>query len=432
MPTLAAVEMTPEEIEVAWIIMDPEHTDVATLESFSAWFNSDTEPSDRVKADDNHALLEIATAYLTRRRKLKRGKSLDAESVRVVYKVDVEQEAREKATEMSVQQKDAWRDGGTVLSEMDAEDLVSRTVDIDGAGKGVVEGYKKGKYTILIEGQSAPLTIKLPSKKVEFTVLSDEYIKSYIDNSVNRAIANWALKESKIRKKFEHDTKERALKQKKAWTNGGKMTLAEGGDPDDLVDLRCDIKGMGLGTIIDYVKEAEEKKDNNKHTIEFDSGDSREMVLDKTISFKVMDGKFVTSFVRSEMREWAASRVKKTEEEIEAENLVSGKKSSRKNKKMQKKLSKQKSRDSADEQAKIEEHLSVLKEIYEQFDANNDGVLDKDEFDGLANELGFRGNATQLDEAWLEVDTDKNGGIDFDELKTFFLNDLTACDTAFP
>ena len=429
LPEIAACEMTPEELGVCWKLIDPDDKDEATLESFANWFNSNTALSDRVKADDNGVLLELASEYMTKRRKLKRGKSLDAESIRVVYKEDVEANAREKATAMSVLQKDAWRDGPTVLSEMDPEDLINCTVDIDGVGKGQVTGFKKGKYTIVIEGQQQPLVVKLPSKKVEFTVLSEQYIKAFIENSVNRAIANWAAKESKIRKKFEHDTKEAALTQKKAWTDGSKMTLAAGGDPDDLVDLRCDIKGYGLGTIVDYVKEAETKSDSDLHTIEFDSGAVEEMRLDKTISIRVMDQKFVNDYVKQEMRHWAQSRVKQTydESETEAENAKKKKKPSRR---LQRKLSKQKSRDSADEQAKLEEQLAVLKELFDYFDADKNGILDKDEFDELSNELGFRGNATQLDEAWTEVDVNKNGAISFDELRDFFLNDLVATISA--
>eukprot|EP01052_Picozoa_sp_SAG31_P024736 SAG31_NODE_2124_length_6401_cov_2.039829_4_plen_481_part_00 len=356
------------------------------------------------------------------RRKLKRGKSLDNESLRIVYKEDVEISAREKATALSALQKDAWRHGPTVLSEMDPEDLVNCTVDIDGVGKGQVTSLRKGKYTIVIEGQQQPLQVKLPSKKIEFTVLSDAFIKSYIDNAVNRAVANWALKESKIRKKFEHETKEAALNHKKAWKNGVPMTMAAGGDGDDLVDLRCDVKGYGRGTIVDYVKEGETKRQSDIHTIEFDSGAVEEMQLDKTTQFRVMDHKFVNDYMKQEMRAWAASRVKKTESEDES-TTKKGKKPS---KRLQRKLSKQKSRDSADEQAKLEEQFLVLKEIFENFDADSNGVIDKDEFDELANELGFRGNATQLDEAWTEVDVKKNNSISFEELKGFFQNDLVS------
>lgn len=193
LPEVADVELTESEIVEAWTALDPEYKDEVVEAVFCEWFDSGSPISDKIKADDNGALLALGTEYKTHRKALGRGKSLDAERIVVVYKEDVEADAREKASETALKQDGAWRHGNTVLSEIDAEDLVGRTIDVEGQGRGKVTKYLKKAYFV-DTGGAEPLKLKLPSKKVNFSVLSTEFVDSYIEMSINKAIAKWAAK----------------------------------------------------------------------------------------------------------------------------------------------------------------------------------------------------------------------------------------------
>jgi Ca2+-binding EF-hand superfamily protein/CRP-like cAMP-binding protein len=419
--------------------------------------------SDKVKADDNGALLALGSAYKKANR-LKNGKfgmnsmmrSADAtagkltsvlgsgdegqkKEPRIIYKDDVEQAAREKAEVDALVQDDAWRDGFMVLSEMDREDLVGARIDVETFGKGYVREAGKGrvfmvefdpgtpvsKKKIAMEGDP-PVKIKLPNKKFGFTVLSDEYVHDYINQAVNKAIAKWAQKESKIRAKVEDAAKAKALAKKGAWKPG-----ADVDDPDDLVDCRVTIKGHGKGTVIEYDADNAKKGRWGVHTIEFDSGNVSTLQMDKPagLQFKVLNERFVQDLVKADLRVWQETRRKLTPEELaekeaqEADRAKQGKLMKLRDVK-NKMAGKSAMLNTADREEDLEAQLNVLKELFDQFDENGDAILDRDEFDVLCFEMGFRGTNTQLDEAWTEIDTNKNGAIDFKELSEFFTADF--------
>jgi calmodulin len=449
------VELTPEEMEEVWMTIfrdpelpwDPELAHGVTEEIFEAWFNSGTPISDKVQADDDGALLAIGTTYKTRHTLLGRGKSVDAEQIIIEYKDDVEQEARETGAKLAVLQDEAWRDGRTVLGEIDAEDLVSRTVDVEGIGRVKVLRYEKGKYYLdKVSAKGEPIAMKLPSKKVTFAVLDEEFVGNYIAQTVNKAIARWARKESKIRKKFDTETRENAMAMKEAWQVGSDFL-----DPDHIVDQRIDITGMGMGTVVDYLDEEYEEdddldakpqknKDYGKHVIEFDTGRTETMALD-AMQFRCLNDKFVQQFIREASMKWTISRAKRAKvrpvETLDSEQEEENPKSKKlKNlgamkpgllKSSDKTLSKQEFEDEQKwerDEAKLASQMVVLKGLFAQFSENGDDLLEKEEFENLAFELGFRGSATQLDEAWEEVDTTGTGEIGYSILEEFFKNDL--------
>jgi hypothetical protein len=109
----------------------------------------------------------------------------------IVSMETLQNEARENAAVNALDQTEAWGHGPTVLEKIDEEDLVGKTVDIKGTGRGKVVKYKKHHFFIDL-GSDEPLKIKLPNKKVEFTVLSDEFVETYIEQSVNKAVADQA------------------------------------------------------------------------------------------------------------------------------------------------------------------------------------------------------------------------------------------------
>jgi calcium-binding protein CML len=473
---IADVEMEVEELEEAWKIMDPEDTDIVVKQTFLNWYNSDSVISDKVKADDNGALLELGAAY-KKANKQSTGKfgvnsmikSADAGKVvgmlgsqmnrstggmigsadaaqkkkepRIIYKEDVEQAAREKASVEALVQDDAWRDGLTVLSEMDREDLVGARIDVETYGKGNVVATGKGrafmvefdpgtpisKKKMAMDGDP-PVKVKLPNKKFGFTVLSDDYVKEFIEQAVNKAISKWAQKESKIRGKVEAAAKAKVLAKKGAWKPGTDID-----DPDDIIDCRVTIKGYGKGTIVEYDEEGQNEKKARwgKHTIEFDSGKVSQLQMDKGagLQFKILNERYVEDIIKAELRIWQEARRKLTPEELEErEQQAADKAKQGKIMKLRdvknKMAGKSQMMTTADREEDLDAQLNVLQELFDNFDENGDGILDRDEFDVLCFEMGFRGTNSQLDEAWTEIDENKNNAIDFKELSDFFTSDL--------
>eukprot|EP01052_Picozoa_sp_SAG31_P005815 SAG31_NODE_261_length_18904_cov_115.315554_4_plen_2049_part_00 len=450
LPELAGVELTETEMSEAWRTLDPENKEEVLFTAFVAWFDSGSPISDKVKADPHGYLEQIGREYKIEHRNLKRGKSLDDERIMVVYKEDVEEQARTKAASQALVQDGAWRHGETVLSEIDPEDLVGKTINIDGVGRGQVTGYKNKKYSIQIgSNKQEPTRIKLPSKKVHFTVLSTQFVDRYIEAAVNRAIAKWANKESQIRKRFEHEALQKALSMKEAWGDGGNIL-----DPDDYIDQRVEVRGLGQGTVVDYLEESEIKANIGKHIIEFDSGKTETLQLTgrkNEIRFKVMNQAFVNQYVQRAMREWSQSRTKPKNQVADEDSSKLGPKKLSKLGRLKSAMSGQKSydhvsqasRDSVDEQ-RMETQIIALREMFKQYDTDGDGYLQRTEFDDMAYELGFKASATQLDEAWIEVDTPEllrqgeealeghrpSDKVTFEKLKDFLLSDLVVSMSA--
>merc|ERR1712216_1060024 len=239
---------------------------------------------------------------------------------------------------------------------------------------------------------------------------------------VNRAISRWAQKESKIKRVVEEDARSKAMKKKLAWKKGEEIF-----DAESVLDARINVKGLGLGTVVDYEDEMENKKKKKwgHHIVEFDSGQTKHIMLQE-VSYKVLNERFISDSTKQIMREWQQTRIKKTPEQLaqeaeEAERKATqtrlGKLKEAKNRRLE--TMRGKSTDegtSEDKKQELEAQLAVLREIFMRFDDNGDGILDRDEFEALAYELGFRGTAEQLDECWIEIY----------ELKDFFLNDLVA------
>jgi Ca2+-binding EF-hand superfamily protein len=178
--------------------------------------------------------------------------------------------------------------------------------------------------------------------------------------------------------------------------------------------------------------------------VEFDSGISRSVQLQKA-SWKILNAQYVEKAVKQAAREWANSRIKKTEEQLAKEAELAAARAQQ-GKLFKLREAKQRmmsstfggmlsgdgsnSMSSKDQQQEQESQLAVLRELFLTFDANGDGILDRDEFEELCFELGFRGTATQLDECWKEIDENEDSKIQFVEIRTFFLNDLVASVSA--
>jgi hypothetical protein len=234
LPEVANVELAEEEMNEIWAALDPEDTDIVEKVTFRGWFNSNSDLSDRVKMDTNGALWQLGAVYKDKKRKkgglramqsMLQSTAMMASSMlsgdaaqkddhvpRIIYKEDIEAAARATGAVEALEQEDAWREGRTVLGELDREDMVGHTVVVQGVGKGrIVEAMKKhfmiqfevgtvvSKKFVATEG-GPPAKLKLPSKKVDFTVLDEVFVKDYIEQKVNKAISRWAQKESKIRR----------------------------------------------------------------------------------------------------------------------------------------------------------------------------------------------------------------------------------------
>ncbi len=61
-----------------------------------------------------------------------------------------------------------------------------------------------------------------------------------------------------------------------------------------------------------------------------------------------------------------------------------------------------------------------LKENFEHFDKNGDGKLTRTEFGELMNALGATESGVDPSRGFSSIDTDRSGGIDFEEFASWF------------
>ena len=472
LPAAAEVELTGEELEEAWAALDPKDTGAVTQQTFSRWYNSDNAISDKVEKDGNGALNALGIVYRDAREVASRTgvtskmlKSADVGNIsavmrkstarmlgsadgkqpkrapRIIYKEDVEAAARAKAAVSALVHEDAWRDGMTVLSEIDREDLVGMRIDVETFGKGSVVSCGKGRQFMVqfdpgtplgkkkIAVKGTPTKLKLPNKKHVFTVLSEDFVSSYMDQQINKAIHRWATHESKIRSKVDSAARAKVMAKKGAWTAGDTIE-----DPEDILDRRIIIKGYGQGTTVDYDDESanEEKGKWGEHMIEFDSGKTSSLRLDASagLKYKVLNDKYVEALCKAELKSWQDGRRRLTETEAalkepeDAEQAKSGKLMQLRDVKNKIQGGSKDMMTSAERQEALDKQLRTLKEIFDRFDHDVDGKLDRDEFDNLTAEIGFQGTNTQLDDAWGEVDESEKGYATFKDLSDFFQSDL--------
>lgn len=66
--------------------------------------------------------------------------------------------------------------------------------------------------------------------------------------------------------------------------------------------------------------------------------------------------------------------------------------------------------------------LDELREIFDYFDADNTGRIDRLEFGRLMDALGADAPTEELDMGFDLIDADDNGAIDFQEFSTWWLN----------
>jgi Ca2+-binding EF-hand superfamily protein len=473
LPTIADLELDEEALAEAWLALDPNDTGFVTQQAYSRWYNSLADFGsvlDLMRKDENGALATLGIEYRNRQKVGGRGgvtsmiKSADAGKIsavmskstagmlrsrdatqtrvaRIVYKEDVEQVARKKAEEDALVHEDAWRDGLTVLSEIDREDLLGMRVDVETFGKGTIAAVGKGKVFMVQFDPGTPLgkkkmamagmptKLKLPSKKYVFTVLSPEFITSYVEQSVNKAIHRWATHESKIRSKVDAAARTKVMAKKGAWTAGTDIE-----DPEDILDRRITIKGYGQGTVVDYNDEGaqEEKGKWGEHMIEFDSGTTSALRLDKSsgLKYKVLNTQYVEALCKAELKKWQDGRRRLTatetalKEREDAEQAKSSKLMQLRDVKSKMQGQSGEMTTTADRAEDLETQLRTLKEIFDRFDHDLDGNLDREEFDQLCSEMGFRGTDSQLEDAWGELDQGEKGQATFKDLSDFFQSDL--------
>ena len=61
-----------------------------------------------------------------------------------------------------------------------------------------------------------------------------------------------------------------------------------------------------------------------------------------------------------------------------------------------------------------------LRQLFEDIDVDESGLLDRGEVADLAESLGCPLSTTELDEAMAEMDEDQSGEVDFDEFQSWF------------
>jgi Ca2+-binding EF-hand superfamily protein len=61
-----------------------------------------------------------------------------------------------------------------------------------------------------------------------------------------------------------------------------------------------------------------------------------------------------------------------------------------------------------------------LQETFDHFDGDDDGTIDREEFDGLMEALGADMTEAELEIGFDAIDTDRSGEIDFDEFSSWW------------
>ena len=471
LPSIAQVQLTEEDLQEVWAILDRNDTGFVKPKAFAKWFHSDDRVARLVRMDENGALNELGIRY--RNAQSGRGStgatsmidSADEGNVgllrtkstgmfasrgmfsssdgtlkrepRIIYKQDVEEAARRRAEGEALVHEDAWRDGLTVLTEIDREELVGARIDVETFGKGTVVSCGKGrKYNVQFDPGTplgkkkrampgVPTEIKLPNSKFVFTVLSTEFVSSFVEQSVNKEIQRWATRESALRAKVEVTARAKYLARKGAWTAGATIT-----DPEDVIDRRIKIKGYGEGTVVDYDDHgADEAKGKwGDHMIEFDSGKTLRIRLDSSadVTYKVLNAKYVDDLCNAESKKWQEGRRKLTESEKALQQHEESEQSSKGILQLLDAKKKGRSTQSSDDRERqmIDTQLRTLKELFDGYDKDNDGKLFKDEFELLCLEMGFRGTSSQMDDAWGEVDQGEKGFVTCTDLSDFLQSDL--------
>ncbi|KAJ5078494.1 alpha-actinin sarcomeric-like protein [Anaeramoeba ignava] len=76
-----------------------------------------------------------------------------------------------------------------------------------------------------------------------------------------------------------------------------------------------------------------------------------------------------------------------------------------------------------------EQQMKEFREVFDHFDKNKSGSLDKLEFSGCLKSLGEDMSDEELDKVFQQIDTDKSGKIEFDEFVTFMASRTVDMDT---
>lgn len=66
--------------------------------------------------------------------------------------------------------------------------------------------------------------------------------------------------------------------------------------------------------------------------------------------------------------------------------------------------------------------IEDLMQIFEHFDADKNGRIDRGEFGGLMQALGARAPEAELDSSFAVIDSCGNGTIEFHEFGTWWMN----------
>ncbi|HEY3235714.1 MAG TPA: EF-hand domain-containing protein [Polyangiaceae bacterium] len=62
-----------------------------------------------------------------------------------------------------------------------------------------------------------------------------------------------------------------------------------------------------------------------------------------------------------------------------------------------------------------ETRREALRRQFQQFDHDQNGVIEREEFYALLDELGAQLSAVEIERAFATIDKDKSGGIEFEE-----------------
>lgn len=70
-----------------------------------------------------------------------------------------------------------------------------------------------------------------------------------------------------------------------------------------------------------------------------------------------------------------------------------------------------------------QDRLDEMREMFDHFDADSNGVIDRAEFGRLSDALDMGLSDAEADIGFGEIDTDGNGVISFDELVVWYAGD---------